>query len=745
MGNVNYLNYSTIELLFDDLPPGQPINITVEPGSWTSANSFNISWTNPPEHSGIYGLYYWFSPPESNIGSLIIKDGISSLTDFQLPGDDPPAKEYSLYIWLIDNAYNINYKNNNSGKIRYDVRAPYITHTRVYYATSGFPVTITAIVEDDLSGVDEVKLHYKQNKETNYQVITMDRSGGNVYQGEIPSEMVSGNYIGYFISASDKSDIPNLRYYGKEGQVRYKPGSESDIDIQVLDEDLIPPTIIHQKVIHGIAGSKLALTATVTDDGSGVKEVRVLYKSKTDISFIEGRMLDGKPYYYELPEYIMTTAGVEYYLYAVDNSPKVNDIYYGNYGQTNVKPNSNDSYIPIDILAVDNQAPKIVFGPEVKGVTSTTATIYWITDEPSDSEIEFDTDSDLSIHGFNTSYVTLHSLFLTDLTPDTLYYYRVSSTDRNNNGPTYSNVFTFKTMKIGEEDTDGDGTPDSDDLDDDNDGIPDTWEEQFQMNQKDPKDAEMDFDNDGFSSLLEYLSDSDPFDPNSNPESVVDKSPPHIIHEPRSKTNYLESMTISAQVTDNGSGVRNVTLHFKSKRESKYISMPMIKKSDVDDIYSYVVSRERITMDDMEYYIEANDWAVIPNTVYFGTDGQTSDRPEQDSDIEVDVQDRSGTGTSDSDDSDDNFLGDLGEPFGLTNPVICLMVLVILIVLFLGFLLAIRSAVRARAMANKAVKAKSETAEGERWTWEGEEFEELDEVEDLTTTGEDDFELTDDL
>ena len=46
-------------------------------------------------------------------------------------------------------------------------------------------------------------------------------------------------------------------------------------------------------------------------------------------------------------------------------------------------------------------------------------------------------------------------------------------------------------------------------------------------------------------------------------------------------------------------------------------------------------------------------------------------------------------------------------------------------------------------MAKKAVKHKSETADGERWVWEGEEVEELDEVEDLTVTGdEDEKELT---
>jgi M6 family metalloprotease-like protein len=171
MANINYQNYSVTQLLFDDEPPGPPINLTVNPSSWTSTNRFDITWTNPPEHSGIYGLYYWFSEPTSNIGSLIIQDEISNLTNFKLPGDDPPSNEYTIYIWLIDNAYNIDYTKNSSQKLRYDVSAPTISHTRVHYATNatnGFPVTITAKVEDPYSDVKVVKIHYKHIDDGSY-------------------------------------------------------------------------------------------------------------------------------------------------------------------------------------------------------------------------------------------------------------------------------------------------------------------------------------------------------------------------------------------------------------------------------------------------------------------------------------------------------------------------------------------------------------------------------------------------
>jgi M6 family metalloprotease-like protein len=731
--NVNYLNWSRTDLLFDDQPPEAPLNLTVKPSTWTSTNEFNITWTNPSEHSGIYGLYYWLSPPKENIGSLIIQENISCIPDFKLPSDDPPSDHYTIYIWLIDNAYNLDYRNNASQDILFDVSAPLITHTRVNYATLSYPVTLTAIVEDQFSGVQDVNLYYKTETMTKYSELEMEQKGGSVYQVEIPAKDVTEGNIGYFIEATDNSDNPNIRYYGKEGQVRYKPNEASDIDVLVIDEDMIPPTIIHQKLTSGIVGTKLAVTATVTDDGSGVSEVKVFYKSRTDKSFTEGLMKRGKPYFYELPEYIMTSIGVEYYLYAVDNSPRSNEIYFGNYGQTTVKPITNDSYIRISVSSVDDQPPKIIYGPEVQDVTSSSAAIYWITDEPSDSNIEFDTDKDLTIHGFNHSFVTVHNLYLNSLTHDTLYYYRISSTDRNDNGPTVSNIFSFHTTKVGEEDFDGDNIPDDTDPDDDNDNIPDSWEVGNKMNPKNPTDKDFDLDNDGYSNFLEYLADTDPNDPLSTPATKNDLTPPYIEHHPRTNAEFLEPLTISAKVTDNGSGVNEVFLFLKKKDLLNYNSYSMVKKSADSDIYSIEVSREFQTKEGLEYYIKASDNAN--NTIYYGKSGLVSVIPNIDTDIDVTISDKSANSDTSDDDSEGDIFEEFGEPYGLTHPGICLMVIIIIIVLIICFALAIRSALHARAMASHSVKSKSETADGERVLWEGDEVEELDEVEDLTITG----------
>ena len=61
-------------------------------------------------------------------------------------------------------------------------------------------------------------------------------------------------------------------------------------------------------------------------------------------------------------------------------------------------------------------------------------------------------------------------------------------------------------------DTDGDGTPDNVDLDDDNDGMTDVWESDNGLDPLSAADAGLDPDGDGFSNLDEYICGTDPQD-----------------------------------------------------------------------------------------------------------------------------------------------------------------------------------------------------------------------------------------
>ncbi len=97
----------------------------------------------------------------------------------------------------------------------------------------------------------------------------------------------------------------------------------------------------------------------------------------------------------------------------------------------------------------DLTAPVISGTPGVIYVNDRQATISWETSEAADSEVAFGTSADQLLEVRNDSeFNASHSITLTNLTAGTTYYYTVSSTDQNNNGPATSSVLEFSTEAL---------------------------------------------------------------------------------------------------------------------------------------------------------------------------------------------------------------------------------------------------------------------------------------------------------
>jgi putative transposon-encoded protein len=98
--------------------------------------------------------------------------------------------------------------------------------------------------------------------------------------------------------------------------------------------------------------------------------------------------------------------------------------------------------------SVNNATPPVISAVTASAITSSTATITWVTDKPADTQVEYGlTTSYGQSTTLNINLVTFHSQILSGLTPNMLYHYRVKSKDTAGN-LSVSADFTFTTLTL---------------------------------------------------------------------------------------------------------------------------------------------------------------------------------------------------------------------------------------------------------------------------------------------------------
>ncbi len=95
-----------------------PFAVISNPDTWSSINSFNISWSNPTDASGIIGIYYKLdAPPTSNAdGTYVAGASINNLIGIAVAGEGV----HTIYLWLKDGAGNIDYSQYNTTTLYLD-------------------------------------------------------------------------------------------------------------------------------------------------------------------------------------------------------------------------------------------------------------------------------------------------------------------------------------------------------------------------------------------------------------------------------------------------------------------------------------------------------------------------------------------------------------------------------------------------------------------------------------------------
>jgi len=92
----------TVTLRMDLNPPGPPTSLVVGPQGWSRENSFQVSWSNPLDFSGIAGALYRFDVPPTSPYDGTLVTTTRTITNMVVPSEG----RHDLYLWLVDAAGN---------------------------------------------------------------------------------------------------------------------------------------------------------------------------------------------------------------------------------------------------------------------------------------------------------------------------------------------------------------------------------------------------------------------------------------------------------------------------------------------------------------------------------------------------------------------------------------------------------------------------------------------------------------
>ncbi len=93
----------------------------------------------------------------------------------------------------------------------------------------------------------------------------------------------------------------------------------------------------------------------------------------------------------------------------------------------------------------DTSAPKITFGPVVDNISSNMASVFWLTDRPATSQVQYGPDQNYGKSEHNGQFVTTHLINISGLTSNSTYHFIAASGGEFGGNPAVSPNATFQT------------------------------------------------------------------------------------------------------------------------------------------------------------------------------------------------------------------------------------------------------------------------------------------------------------
>jgi len=378
----------------------------------------------------------------------------SSLTYFNVPTMDTshsvtlanlsPDTDYYYVVKSKDPTGNETTENNSGNFYTFKTEpGPIISNVSVSDITNK-SATIRWLTEDKANSYVIYSLNSDLSSSKTYgtKVLTTDldkdEQGKYVHLVELPDlsqefeDFNIGDRIYFYVQSFDAETGGNEAIDNNQGDYYYFNTTK----------DLKKPVISH------ISVATTAYTATITWKTDELSTSQVEWGTGDTLPYAYGNLEPASVTTTEVTiDHVVKLTGLspnQVYHYRV-RSKDVNN---------NEKVSSPSTFTPT--WEADSTSP-VISAVAVPSDTlfTTQATITWTTDELASSKVEYGTvdpsenlDAAYDKEASSSSMVTNHSLILTNLTPDTTYYFRVISTDFSDNEAIDDNsgiAYTFKT------------------------------------------------------------------------------------------------------------------------------------------------------------------------------------------------------------------------------------------------------------------------------------------------------------
>ncbi len=302
-GEQEFFLYVREQAIPDSLPPPGPINPTITPDEWTAADSLTLRWITPADETGITRIFLKFvTPPQNNEDyefSSAIRTAAGAMDSIRFPalfeGDN------KVYAWFADRRGNADFKTAVPVRYRSDRSAP--TPPQPIYPrewSRGDTVRFAWLAaRDSVSGIKGYFIALQQGKQV-VNVTQFDPAADTI-QVTLALHLTD-KIVDWFVIALDSAK------------------NEAESAMQTLSVDNVVPLIIHTPVDTLQAGQPATFQARVTDIGSGVKSVHLLYRTPDQTQFFSQPMTtsDGINFTASLRGVDITTFGLEYAIVASD-------------------------------------------------------------------------------------------------------------------------------------------------------------------------------------------------------------------------------------------------------------------------------------------------------------------------------------------------------------------------------------------------------------------------------------------